>query len=147
MKLHPLLLAALMVLLLGSCRTTKDVPYLIDADKLPQSVLDAAARMKEPIVMAGDMLQINVSGPDADAVLPFNKTGYMTAAGNVNTTGMNSQDNSMYHYLVDNEGCIEFPLVGKLHVGGMTMSQVQELIASQIYPKYLTVLPTVEARI
>ena len=136
---------AVVALLLASCGSGTDVPYLIDATQLPQDVLNAAARMNDPTLMPGDMLQINVSGPDAEAIKPFNKTEYVSTTHNVNTG--NNQDNSIYYYLVDNNGNIEFPMLGTLHVGGMTVSAMQEFIASQIYPRYLTVKPGVEARI
>ena len=144
MKKSSLLMLAVIAIILASCGSGKDVPYLIDANKLPQDVLNAAARMNDPVLMPGDMLQINVSGPDAEAIKPFNKSEY------VNTTSINtgnSQDNSIYFYLVDNNGNIEFPMLGTLHVGGMTLSEMQEHIAAQIFPRYLTVKPGVEARI
>lgn len=136
---------AVVGLLLASCGSGKDVPYLIDANKLPASVLNAAARTNDPTLMPGDLLQINVSGPDAEAIKPFNKTEYVSTTGGSNIN--NNQDNSIYYYLVDNSGNIEFPMLGTLHVGGMTLSQLQEHIAAQIYPRYLTVKPGVEARI
>ncbi len=145
MKKTTLLMLAIVALLLASCGSGKDVPYLINANQLPQDVLNAAARMNDPTLMPGDMLQINVSGPDADAVKPFNKTEYVNATHNYSSSS--GQDNSIFYYLVDNNGNIEFPMLGTLHVGGMTVSALQEHVASQIYPKYLTVKPGVEARI
>lgn len=145
MKKTTLMMLAIVGLLLASCGSTKDVPYLIDAKQLPQDVLNAAARMNDPTLMPGDLLQINVSGPDPEVVKPFNKTEYISTTGN---TSMNSsQDNSIYYYLVDNAGNIEFPMLGTQHVSGMTLSALQEHIASQIYPRYLNVKPGVEARI
>ena len=144
MKKSNLLMLAVIAIILASCGSGKDVPYLIDANKLPQDVLNAAARMNDPVLMPGDMLQINVSGPDAEAIKPFNKSEYVNTSSNI--TG-NSQDNSIYFYLVDNNGNIEFPMLGTLHVGGMTLSEMQEHIAAQIFPRYLTVKPGVEARI
>ena len=145
MKKSYLLMLAVIAIILASCGSGKDVPYLIDANKLPQDLLNAAARINDPVLMPGDMLQINVSGPDEEAVKPFNKTEYVSTTHNINAG--NSQDNSIYYYLVDNNGNIEFPMLGTLHVGGMTLSAMQEHIASQIYPRYLTVKPGVEARI
>ena len=140
MKKTTLLLLALVAILLASCGSSKEVPYLIDAKQLPQDVLNAAARMTDPIIMAGDMLHINVSAPDAEAIKPFKRSEYVSRSNNI------SNDN-MYYYLVDNNGNIEFPLLGTLHVAGMNVAGVQELIASQIYPRYLTVKPGIEARI
>ena len=145
-KMRQLLLLAVTALLLASCGSTKDVPYLIDANTLPPEVLKAAARSTDPTVMAGDMLYINVSASDPEAVKPFNKGQYVMQAGSGANSTLNNSENSMLFYLVDNNGYIDFPLLGKLRVAGMTKSATEEYIASQIYPRYLTVKPGVEVR-
>ena len=94
--------------------------------------------------MPGDMLYINVSAPDEETVKPFNKSQYISTTGNMNS--MNNGENSILYYLVDNNGYIDFPLLGKLRVGGMTKSATEEYIASQIYPRFLTIKPGVEVR-
>lgn len=144
MKSKHLLILAAAAILMASCNTTKDVPYMIDAQTLPQDVLKAAARSSDPTVMPGDMLYINVSGPDEETIKPFNKTQYVVTSGTSNN--ITSGENSIYYYLVDNNGYIEFPLLGKLKVSGMTKSATEEYIASQIYPRYLTIKPSVEVR-
>ena len=144
MNIKHLLLMAIVAVLLCSCGSTKDVPYLIDANTLPPEVLRAAARSADPTVMAGDMLYINVSASDPEVVKPFNKGQYIAQTGSSNA--MNNNENSMLFYLVDNNGFIDFPLLGKLRVGGMTKSATEDYIASQIYPRFLTVKPGVEVR-
>ena len=52
----------------------------------------------------------------------------------------------MYYYLVDANGNIEYPFLGTLHIGGMSKSAVEDYIATQIYPRYLTERPGVEVR-
>ncbi|MBP5561293.1 MAG: polysaccharide biosynthesis/export family protein [Muribaculaceae bacterium] len=146
---NPLMLA-LTVLLLASCGSTKDVPYLIDANSLPKEVLQAASRATDPVIMPGDLLQITVTGRNAESVQPFNKISYisgLTSNGNALNQGGAGGGGPMYYYLVDDNGNIEFPMLGQLHIGGMTKAAVEESIASQIYPKYLTEKPGVEARI
>jgi polysaccharide export outer membrane protein len=44
-------------------------------------------------------------------------------------------------YLVDNEGYINFPVVGKIHVQGLTKPECEELIKSKIVP-YLSATET-----
>lgn len=146
MKIKSLMIFTLLAAVLVGCQSTKDIPYLIDANNLPTDVLKAAARSVDPTVMPGDMLFINVSGPDEEAVKPFNKTQYLSRNNSSNSTGITNGENSMLYYLVDNNGYIEFPLLGKLKVGGMSKSATEEYIAAQIYPRYLTVKPGVEVR-
>ena len=146
MKIKTLMLLALVTAILTGCQSTKEIPYLIDANNLPADVLKAAARSTDPTVMPGDMLFINVSGPDEEAVKPFNKTQYLVTKDNGTSNSVTSGDNSMLYYLVDNNGYIEFPLLGKLKIGGMSKSATEEYIASQIYPRFLTIKPSVEVR-
>ena len=145
MKSKLLFSVMLVAVIMSSCNTQKDIPYMIGADQLPKEVLQSAAKASDPIVMPGDMLQINVISRNAEAVKPFNKSDYVSKlGGNINTNS--SGENSMYYYLVDANGNIEYPYLGTLHIGGMSKSAVENYIASQIYPRYLTERPGVEVR-
>ena len=117
---------------------------MIGANQLPQEVLQSAAKASDPVVMPGDMLQINVISRNTEAVKPFNKIDYVQSLSSRNYTS--NSENSMYYYLVDANGNIEFPLLGTLHVAGMSKSATENYIASQIYPRYLTERPGVEVR-
>lgn len=117
---------------------------MIGANELPADVLQTAAKASDPVVMPGDMLQINVISRNAEAVKPFNKIDYVTKLGG--NTNMNNNENSMYYYLVDANGNIEYPYLGTLHIGGMSKSAVENHIASLIYPRYITERPGVEVR-
>lgn len=146
MKLNYLFFSLLAVIFMTSCNTTKDIPYMVDAEQIPQDVLKAAATAADPVVMPGDMLQINVTTTqNIEAVRPFNKIDVVNSISskNNNTSG---GENAMYYYLVDNKGDIDFPMLGKIHVGGKTQSAVQEEIANMIHPKYITEKPNVELR-
>lgn len=145
MKSKILLLSIIAVAIMTSCNSQKEIPYMIGANQLPQEVLQSAAKATDPVVMPGDMLQINVISRNTEAVKPFNKIDYVTSIGGSNTLN-NNNENSMYYYLVDDKGNIEFPYLGTLHVGGMSKSATENYIASQIYPRYLTERPGVEVR-
>ena len=148
MKLKQLLIMAAAALILAGCGSTKEVPYMINAEQLPQDVLNAAARAADPVIMPGDLLQITVTGSNAEAVKMFNKVHYIsTISSSSSSTGMGTGVNSMYNYLVDQNGNIEFPMLGRLHIGGLTKATIEQEIGSKIYPKYLTEKPGVEVRI
>ena len=145
MKSKLFLLILVAAALMTSCNTQKDIPYMIGANELPPEVLQSAAKANDPVVMPGDMLQINVISRNAEAVKPFNKIDYVSKLGS-NTNISNNGENSMYYYLVDANGNIEYPYLGTLHIGGMSKSAVENHIASLIYPRYLTERPSVEVR-
>lgn len=145
MKIRNLLLLAIASLALVACNPSEDISYMTNIDQIPSSALAAAAaKAGDFSIKPGDMLHINVSGSNDDAVKPFNKIQYISTYG---TSGYNIGDHSTIFYLVDDNGNIDFPVIGTLHVVGMTKLEMEEYIASLIYPRYLTEKPTVECRI
>lgn len=151
MKLKVLFAGAVAALLFTACNTSKDIPYMIGIDQVPAEVLNASASLADPVIVPGDQLQITVTSGNPsvpDAVKPFNRGGYINAESGANITSGNSEAaNSMLYYLVDSKGDIEFPMLGTLHVGGMTKSALASQIESQIYPRYLNDRPGVEVRL
>lgn len=145
MKLHHLLSLAAAVLLLASCNPKEDITYMTNIDQIPSAALSAATTQAGDFtIKPGDLLQINVAASNSDAVKPFNKIQYVPTLGSGQTYGI---DYSVVYYLVDDAGVIDFPVLGKLRVVGMTKTALQEYIANLIYPRYLTEVPTVECRI
>ena len=135
-----------------SCSTAyKKVPYMVDAETIPVEVLSQVNSSANPIIGTGDLLNIEVTGTDMVAVSLFNKGKYVTPEGTI-TQGTNNSMNSNYekstqYYLVDKDGDIDFPIIGKLHVGGLTKEQIVEVVQDAIYPKYIKERPTVDVRL
>lgn len=135
------------ILVLGSCTSTKKVAYLQGAESIPQDVLNQATPLVNSVIMPGDLIDIIVSGINMEAVKPFNRLDYLhQISGNTYNSNITANTNSPSYYLVSNDGDIDFPVLGKMHVGGMTKSQIEALILSEIYPKYLKEKPTVDIR-
>jgi polysaccharide export outer membrane protein len=88
-----------------------------------------------------DMLTITVSSEDLEAAIPFNLTvgTLQTAARYVTSQPV------LQTYLVDNEGYIEFPTLGRLHVGGLTKNEVESIIKEKLTPNF-TNAPIVNVR-
>ena len=138
MKLKLFLITSVLCLILVSCGSTKEIPYVIDADKLPENLLKETAKYSDPIVQPGDILQILVTSNNVEAmeaVKPFNKATYWggegmsSIVGNTTQTASNNEG-SIYYYLVDDAGNIEFPMLGKVHVDGLKTGEISDLIAS-----------------
>lgn len=146
MKIKNLFLLAVLSLVLISCGTTgQEVVYMQNIDQIPAAALaTVTTQAGDFTIKPGDMLAINVAASNNDAVKPFNKVQYISTIGTGISYGVG--ENSTY-YLVDDNGNIEFPVLGRLHISGMSKGAVQEYIASLIYPRYLTEKPDVECRI
>jgi polysaccharide export outer membrane protein len=119
---------------------------------IPAEVLSVPVNTTDPILQPGDLLNIEVSASNYTAVAPFNKGRYVdpetggliSAPRNTSTNGSGAA--SLDYYLVDKDGNITFPIVGPLHVAGLTKTQAQGLVAEAICPKYLKELPVVDIR-
>lgn len=153
-KLNCALLAgALIAGLLSSCSAPKKVPYFSKAETIPENILSTPQPPAEPVFTVGDLLNIQVSGINMNAMAPFNKGQYVDAEGNItsmmnnNNVGGGGSESSTQYYLVNTDGCIDFPIVGKIKVAGLTKSQLAEEICNAIYPKYVTEKPTVDIRL
>jgi polysaccharide export outer membrane protein len=123
---------------------------LTNIDDIPTAALaSVTTQAGDFTIKPGDMLQISVSASNSDAVKPFNKIQYVlnTMSGSSGSYTMMIGDNSTVFYLVDDNGNIDFPVLGKLHVAGMTKKSIEEYVVSLIYPRYLTEMPSVDCRI
>lgn len=140
---------------------------MVNADSIPQEALTLNPVYPEPKLAPGDMVNIEVMGSSLTAFAQFNKgivvqpDGTITSMrttinggmGNYMYNNMNNgqngggMENSTFYYLVDQAGDIQFPVLGTLHVAGMTTRQLGQLIVNEIYPKYTTEKPTVDVRL
>ena len=145
MNIRNLFLLEIISLVLAACSPSEDIAYMTNIDQLPSTELaSAAAKAGDFTIKPGDMLHINVSSSNEDAVKPFNKVQYISTLGNAS---YNIGDRSTIFYLVDDNGNIDFPVIGTLHIVGMTKLELEDYIANLIYPRYLTEKPGVECRI
>ncbi len=121
-------LSLLTVMLLSSCISPKNVPYLINYDSLSR---DSQAKMYDARVMPKDILSIVVHTITPSAAQQFN----LTAAGTMAGTNMSlTSQPTLQTYLVDNDGNINFPVIGLLHVAGLTKSETEQMITEKIMP-------------
>lgn len=116
------------VLLLSSCKSKQELAYFSD---LENSVSGTVALQKSDLTIAPmDELMINVTSevPEASAAynLPFNIPGAKE------DLLINSTTSQKQTYIVDKAGDIVFPILGKLHVAGMTTSQLAEELTRRI---------------
>lgn len=121
-------LSLVTVLLLSSCTTPKNIPYLMNYDSLSK---ESQTKLYDARVMPKDILSIVVHTVTPSAAQQFN----LTAAGTMSGTNMSlTSQPTLQTYLVDNDGNINFPVVGLVHVAGLTKSETEQLITEKISP-------------
>lgn len=145
--------ACVCAILLTGCSAPKKVPYLVDAETIPRESLAAVSTVKDPIFVQGDLLNICIYASDPTAVAQFNKGQYLTPEGaisktsnNTNTAGTNTTSLTDY-YLVDADGNIDYPVIGRIHIAGKTKEQLAREIKDAIYPRYIKIEPTIDIRL
>ena len=125
-KLSYFFLAAVAVLTVTSCSTPKNVAYIQNSDYVDYA---KSEYLYDARIMPKDILTITVNTVNPDASEPFNLIirNTLRQGATIGTSG-----GSLQTYLVDNEGCIDFPVVGRLQVGGLTKSMCEKLIHDKI---------------
>ena len=94
----------------ASCTSPKQILYFQDIDDV---VAQKIEEQYEPVIMKDDKLQILISGPDKSVVTPYNFTL------NDNSSSGYTTAQSVVPYLVDSDGYIDMPGLGRLKVEGM----------------------------
>lgn len=130
-KLSYTSLLIILLLSVASCTSIKNIPYLKNADK---ANLEASRMLYDAKIMPKDELTIYVNTTDPQASESFNLYTHTNNNNNSSRSSSNNRTGNSYTigYLVDNEGNINFPVLGKLHVAGMTKNECQDMIASRI---------------
>ena len=133
MKQYIILL--LLSLFLGSCAQYKDVPYFKNAAEYDGTGKEVLYDMT---IKPKDELSIFVfSSSNPESVVQFNFVDPSSIANSRHTTtGIDLSGNYRqgHPYLVDNDGNIEFPIVGTVHLAGLTIPQANAVILEKISP-------------
>ena len=119
---------AALCLMMGSCGSSKQIAYFQNADSI---TYESSKGLFDAKIMPKDLLTITVSTTDPKAAMPFN----LSVSNTLNSTGtLSTSAGSLQTYLVDNNGYINYPVVGELKVGGMTKRECEMYIRDQIKP-------------
>ena len=114
------------VLLLSSCGTVKDIAYFQNKAINQPEKIDKHAGI---VIQPKDMLSISVSNRNPELVAMFNLALVQSTPGS-EVGGAGQQ--RMLGYVVDNDGCIDFPVLGILNVAGLTRWELSELIKNRL---------------
>jgi polysaccharide export outer membrane protein len=113
----------------SSCVSKKDIVYFQN-DEIDQAKVSNSYKT---IIKPDDLLQITITALDIEAVRPFNLAAVTYATSSNSAIGVAQQQT----YLVDTKGEIEFPVLGKIKIGGLTRDETIELLKSKLSPDYI----------
>jgi polysaccharide biosynthesis/export protein len=114
-----------LLLYISSCRTHKDLTILRDLEgetnMIPRSVLDYRYKIN-----VNDNLYVSIvsTNPELNAIYNPATVGNVGGGGNSNVWATQSSQ-FVYGYLVDLDGSITLPTIGKIHVLGLTIPECE----------------------
>lgn len=130
------LLTLLTIGILSSCRSNKTIPYFKNIPVSEYSKIEQA-EFTEPIIASDDILDITIQTADPEASMSVR-----AAAINADVAAPVIQ--RVTGFMVDKNGDVELPIIGNIHVGGLTTFEARQAIrekASSFYVK-----PAVQVR-
>jgi len=121
--LHSIVVMATIVTLLSSCSTPKDIAYFQDFNMGKSIVVQNPVEIK---FKSDDEIRILVSSDKDELARQFTLSSGGSGSGSEGS-----------RYTIDSEGCIRFPMLGKIHVAGLNRQELQELIRDNIMERGL----------
>jgi polysaccharide export outer membrane protein len=140
---HPCYLLVCVLILFSSCASIKNVKYFNDISDTTAITRLADLKYTEPKILPDDILSINIQTVDPVATQVLTQGNVQNSAIGATSAG-STGGQTIAGYLVDNQGNVEMPVLGKIKVSGLTTEQARDLIrekASQYYKS-----PTVNLR-
>lgn len=130
----------IVLVMFSSCVDTKKLVYF---NGLDDTSVKTSAQSIEHVIQPNDLLSIIVSSLNPEASAIFNapnestaQTNQATAFGNTLTVG----------YLVNQNGDIQFPVLGTIHAEGLNKTELTNLLTKQLSDRQLLKDPIVTIR-
>lgn len=124
------------IMMVTSCAPVKNIAYFQDKALNHPEQIDKHGGI---VIQPKDMISIVVSSRNPELAQIFNlpRVTYQIASGSSNSGDGSS--NGIMGYSVDNDGYIDFPILGMLKVAGLTRWELAELIKNRLLKEgYLT---------
>src|SRR5579875_3739145 len=121
----------ILIVLLSSCGSYKNIPYFQDLNHITPSK-EQVENFSPLTIQPADILGINVSSRNPESSAIFNYNLNRVNGNNYDV----SQDNPITGYLVDQKGDIHLPLIGNLKAIGLSTSQLREKLQQLLLTYY-----------
>jgi len=150
------ILLLLSILILSSCAGSKKVAYFQKYNSTADSLKEQnpSSGLYDARIKPKDMLSITVVTSEPEASRDYNLVVPQlydpTIVGMVSAgagTSMITTQPTLQTYLVDNDGTINFPVIGKLTVGGITRKELEKLLQEKLASSFNKEVPIITIRI
>lgn len=141
MKNYKLYLLAIACLLFASCATQKKISYFQDARNADSAKI--ALPSPEIRLRPEDKVSIVVNCKDAELTTMLNLPYITRYVGGDVSSNMAGSSRGVSCYIIDQDGNIDFPVLGSLHIAGMTRNELTAFIKKQLISNNLDKDPVV----
>lgn len=131
MKQIQIALFGLLIALLSSCVTARKVNYMQTPDRQIPSYADTLS-FEDYELRIGDRMYVYVYSLDENITKMYNAGGSGSMIRQQMNQGNMSGSYDLYTYLVDENGNIEFPTIGKVYVRGLTTREVKHKLEEEL---------------
>jgi polysaccharide biosynthesis/export protein len=120
---------------LVSCSTPKNIPYFQDYSDTAKPLLIKTVPFKSPVIQTDDILSITIQTIDNDVTNMLNSS---TSVNNASATmpvlsnSISGTPQPVSGYLVDKDGYVEVPFVGKVHLAGLTTAEAKDTLSKEL---------------
>lgn len=133
-----LLLIAVFSLLVSSCVSNKEILYFQDSDLYKETPITYRDNTLQP----NDILSVSISASMPETAIPYNRNA---GSGVINNTSIEVL--KLQGYLVNSEGLIAIPVLGKVLTKGQTTTELEERISNLLETGGHLVDPVVTVRL
>lgn len=124
------------IILLTSCSTKKNIIYVQGFDELD----DTSIKYIDYKLQSNDLLKIDINSDNPETLLAFNPKA-------LNTNSTTNKESLKYNgYIIDSNGYVILPTIGKIDVAGKTVEQVRDIIYNKLVDDDLFVLFSVDVK-
>ncbi|MCC9167202.1 polysaccharide biosynthesis/export family protein [Pontibacter harenae] len=124
------------LLALGSC-SQRNLAYLSDLQS-ENVYVEEIKNNAEPKIQTDDILSISVNSMSPETNFLFNNTLHMKVNGPVGSANYSNRIEELNEgYLVDKNGDIKFPVIGKINLAGLTKEEASEKLSVILAKEYV----------
>ena len=136
----------LLITMLFSCKPQENFNYMKNIEDV---AVNTSLQKSQNTIQVGDQLVIMVTAKDMDVVKPFNQNYSSSEVVQPNqpggNTGMVASQTAGPIYVVDDQGDIDFPVIGKINTVGKTTTELKDILRNKV--AHYVINPTVSLRL
>jgi len=134
----------LTTLLFTACSSVENIAYM---QQVNEQLQDANNKHYSARIKPGDLLTITVVSTEPEASRIYNLITPQLQTQTLSTVNQIYTQPTLQSYFVDNDGNINFPVLGQIHVKDMTKKELEGYILEKLKPAFTKELPIITIRI